>query len=153
LFLDEIQSDWHADLHDDADPDRQAEFPSPRAPFRNERPLSVRDKPRVIGCAESYPQHIALPRGCLDAAQSLLRENGIACDLRDERFGGEPPDASFAGSLRLDQEAAIAGMLLHDAGVLWAPTAFGKTVAAAAMIARRGVKPLVLVHRTELLKQ
>lgn len=37
--------------------------------------------------------------------------------------------------------------------VFCAPTAFGKTVAAAAMIARRGVNTLVLVHRTELLKQ
>ena len=44
-------------------------------------------------------------------------------------------------------------MLHHDAGVLCAPTAFGKTVTAAAMIARRGVNTLVLVHRTELLKQ
>jgi superfamily II DNA or RNA helicase len=34
-----------------------------------------------------------------------------------------------------------------------APTAFGKTVTAAAIIARRGVNTLVLVHRTELLKQ
>ena len=44
-------------------------------------------------------------------------------------------------------------MLHHDAGVLCAPTAFGKTVTAAAMIARRGVNTLVLVHRRELLKQ
>ena len=43
--------------------------------------------------------------------------------------------------------------LHHDAGVLCAPTAFGKTVTAAAIIARRGVNTLVLVHRTELLKQ
>lgn len=35
-----------------------------------------------------------------------------------------------------------------------APTAFGKTVTAAAMIARqRGLNTLVLVHRRELLKQ
>lgn len=60
---------------------------------------------------------------------------------------------SFVGTLRLDQEAAVAAMLHHDAGVLCAPTAFGKTVTAAAMIARRGVNTLVLVHRTELLKQ
>jgi len=44
-------------------------------------------------------------------------------------------------------------MLNPDTGVLCAPTAFGKTVTAAAMIARRGVNTLVLVHRTELLKQ
>jgi superfamily II DNA or RNA helicase len=72
-------------------------------------------------------------------ALDLLRDNGIACDLRDERFGGEPIDVSFVGTLRLDQEAAVAGMLHHDTGVLCAPTAFGKTVTAAAMIARRGV--------------
>lgn len=43
--------------------------------------------------------------------------------------------------------------LLFLNGVLCAPTAFGKTVTAAAIIARRGVNTLVLVHRTELLKQ
>ena len=80
-------------------------------------------------------------------------QRGIAYDLRDERIGGHPIDVSFVGSLRLDQEAAVAGLLTHDAGVLCAPTAFGKTVTAAAMIARRGVNTLVLVHRTELLKQ
>ena len=42
--------------------------------------MSVWDKPRVIGCAENFPQHIGLPRGCLDAAQELLRSNGIRCD-------------------------------------------------------------------------
>jgi superfamily II DNA or RNA helicase len=132
---------------------RLAAFQNPEFYKAQAMRMSVWDKPRVIGCAESYPQHIALPRGCLDAALSLLRDNGIDGDLRDERFGGEALDVSFSGSLRLDQEAAIAGMLPHDAGVLCAPTAFGKTVTAAAMIARRGVNTLVLVHRTELLKQ
>lgn len=60
---------------------------------------------------------------------------------------------AFAGTLRVDQEAAAAAMLQHDTGVLCAPTAFGKTVTAAALIARRGVNTLVLVHHTELLKQ
>ena len=73
--------------------------------------------------------------------------------LRDKRVGGQPLDVSFVGGLRPDQEAAVAAMLPFDAGVLCAPTAFGKTVTAAAMIARRGVNTLVLVHRTELLKQ
>lgn len=115
--------------------------------------LSVWDKPRVIGCAENYPQHIALPRGCLDAAQELLRVNGIHSELHDERYGGESLEVTFAGNLRPDQQSAVAKMLSHDVGVLCAPTAFGKTVAAAAMIANRGVNTLVLVHRTELLKQ
>jgi superfamily II DNA or RNA helicase len=132
---------------------RLAAFQNPEFYKAQAMRMSVWDKPRVIGNAENYPQHIALPRGCLDAAVALLRDNGIACDLSDERFGGEPIDVGFVGTLRLDQEAAVAGMLRHDTGVLCAPTAFGKTVTAAAMIARRGVNTLVLVHRTELLKQ
>lgn len=132
---------------------RLAAFQNPEFYKAQAMRMSVWDKPRVIGNAENYPQHIALPRGCLDAALALLRDNGIACDLRDERFGGEPIDVAFSGTLRLDQEAAVSAMLHHDAGVLCAPTAFGKTVTAAAMIARRGVNTLVLVHRTELLKQ
>jgi superfamily II DNA or RNA helicase len=132
---------------------RLAAFQNPEFYKAQAMRMSVWDKPRVIGCAENYPNHIALPRGYLDAAQDLLRDNGIRCDLRDERFPGEALDVTFSGTLRLDQEAAVAAMLHHDAGVLCAPTAFGKTVTAAAMIARRGVNTLVLVHRTELLKQ
>ena len=132
---------------------RLAAFQNPEFYKAQAMRLSVWDKPRVIGCAENYPRHIALPRGCLDAALTLLRDIGVACDLRDERSCGEPIEVTFAGTLRTDQEAAVAAMLNHEAGVLCAPTAFGKTVTAAAMIARRGVNTLVLVHRTELLKQ
>ncbi|WP_367121968.1 DEAD/DEAH box helicase [Rhodoferax sp.] len=60
---------------------------------------------------------------------------------------------AFTGNLRSDQESAVTAMLMFDAGVFCAPTAFGKTVTAAAMIARRGVNTLVLVHRTDLLRQ
>ena len=132
---------------------RLAAFQNPEFYRAQAMRFSVWDKPRVIGCAENYPNHIALPRGCLDAAQALLRDNGIDCDLQDERFGGDALNVAFAGTLRLDQEAALTAMMHHDTGVLCAPTAFGKTVTAAAMIARRGVNTLVLVHRSELLKQ
>lgn len=132
---------------------RLAAFQNPEFYKKQAMRFSVWDEPRVIGCAENYPNHIALPRGCLDAALALLRDNAIGCELIDERYAGAPLDVAFAGTLRLDQEFAVAAMLHHDAGVLCAPTAFGKTVTAAAMIARRGVNTLVLVHRTELLKQ
>lgn len=132
---------------------RLAAFQNPEFYKKQAMRFSVWDEPRVIGCAENYPNHIALPRGCLDAALELLSDNAIDCELIDERYAGSPLDVTFAGTLRLDQEFAVAAMLHHDAGVLCAPTAFGKTVTAAAMIARRGVNTLVLVHRTELLKQ
>jgi superfamily II DNA or RNA helicase len=132
---------------------RLAAFQNPEFYKKQAMRFSVWNEPRVIGCAENYPNHIALPRGCLDAALELLRDNAIGCELIDERYAGVPLDVVFAGTLRLDQEFAVAAMLHHDAGVLCAPTAFGKTVTAAAMIARRGMNTLVLVHRRELLKQ
>jgi len=115
--------------------------------------LSVWDKPRVIGCAENFPRHIGLPRGCLDAVRVVCADNGIALSVDDERVAGRALNVAFAGELRLDQEAAVASMLGDDFGVLCAPTAFGKTVTAAALIAQRQTSTLILVHRTELLKQ
>ena len=32
--------------------------------------LPVWNKPRIIGCAENYPLHIGLPRGCLNAVNT-----------------------------------------------------------------------------------
>ena len=132
---------------------RLAAFQNPEFYKAQAMRLPVWDKPRVIGCAENYPMHIALLRGCLEAAQALLRENSIRCNLIDERTDGEPLDVGFSGTLRQDQEAAVGELLKHDMGILCAPTAFGKTVVAAAMVARRSVNTLILVHRTELLNQ
>ena len=132
---------------------RLAAFQNPEFYKAQAMRLPVWNKPRIIGCAENFPQHIALPRGCLDDVQALLYDNEIELVLHDERFAGEPIDVRFACTLRPDQEAALEGMLGHDTGILCAPTAFGKTVTAAALIARRGVNTLVLVHRTELLQQ
>ena len=132
---------------------RLAAFQNPEFYRAQAMRMSVWDKPRIIGCAENFPQHIALPRGCFDAVHDLLADNGIRLDLHDERRVGKPIADGFSGTLRPDQEAAVTAMLGHDTGVLCAPTAFGKTVTAAAIIARRGVNTLVLVHPTELLKQ
>lgn len=115
--------------------------------------MSVWNKPRIIGCAQNFPQHIGIPRGCWDAVQDLLKEYKITPQLQDERFSGVSLDVNFLGTLRPDQDAAIHALMPHDTGILCAPTAFGKTVTAAALIARRGVNTLVLVHRTELLRQ
>lgn len=132
---------------------RLAAFQNPEFYKAQAMRLPVWNKPRIIGCAENFPQHIALPRGCLDDIRTLLDENGVGLKVSDERFEGAWIDVRFAGTLRADQAAALEVMLEHDTGILCAPTAFGKTVAAAALIARRGVNTLVLVHRTELLQQ
>ncbi|MDU0697903.1 TOTE conflict system archaeo-eukaryotic primase domain-containing protein [Pseudomonas aeruginosa] len=132
---------------------RLAAFQNPEFYRAQAMRLPVWNKPRIIGCAENFPQHIALPRGCLDEVKALLHENAIELVLHDERYEGEAIAVSFTGTLRPDQRAALDAVLQHDTGVLCAPTAFGKTVTAAAIIAKRGVNTLVLVHRTELLQQ
>ncbi|EQD75073.1 type III restriction protein res subunit, partial [mine drainage metagenome] len=53
---------------------RLAAFRNPEFYKKQAMRFSVWDEPRVIGCAENYPSHIALPRGCLDAARDLLRD-------------------------------------------------------------------------------
>jgi superfamily II DNA or RNA helicase len=132
---------------------RLAAFQNPEFYKAQAMRLPVWNKPRIICCAENHPQHIGLPRGCTEAVMELLRENGIRPELHDERLPGRQVAATFTGTLREDQQAAVREMLRHEVGVLCAPTAFGKTVTAAALIALRSVSTLVLVHRTDLLRQ
>uniref|UniRef100_I2Q4F5 DNA/RNA helicase, superfamily II n=1 Tax=Desulfovibrio sp. U5L TaxID=596152 RepID=I2Q4F5_9BACT len=132
---------------------RLAAFQNPEFYKAQAMRLPVWNKPRVIGCAENYPKHIGLPRGCLDSLLDLLQSNNIQVVLQDERLQGEKISVKFLGALRTEQKLAVRAILRHDIGILCAPTAFGKTVTAAALIARRKVRTLVLVHRTELLRQ
>jgi superfamily II DNA or RNA helicase len=48
---------------------------------------------------------------------------------------------------------AIEQVISHDQGILSAPTAFGKTIVGACLIARRAVNVLILVHRRQLMDQ
>ena len=132
---------------------RLASFQNPEFYRAQAMRLPVWNKPRIIGCAENHPRHIGLPRGCLDALLALLRDNDIQVEIQDERISGQFLSAQFTGILREDQQKAIEKMLAHDIGVLCAPTGFGKTVTASAIIAQRKVNTLILVHRTELLHQ
>jgi len=115
--------------------------------------LPTYGRPRIIACAEAHPEHIALPRGCLDALKALLRKHQVRYKIKDLRVSGEPLRVSFQGDLRPDQITAAKALLPHENGVLAATTAFGKTVLAAWMIAERGVNTLVLVHRQQLMVQ
>ena len=132
---------------------RLAAFQNPEFYRAQAMRLSTYDKPRIIHCAEDHPKHFGLPRGSLEEVQQLLESLKIKPVLRDERCLGIPLNVSFVGALRPDQQAAAEAMLAHDTGVLAATTAFGKTVLAAWLIARRGVNTLVLVHRQQLLEQ
>jgi len=132
---------------------RVAAFQNPEFYKTQAMRLPTYAKPRIISCAEEHPQHISLPRGCLEDLREVLIDLNIRPVIRDERFSGHPLHATFQGELRTEQKVAAEAMLKHDTGVLAATTAFGKTVIAAWLIAQRGVNTLVLVHRRQLLDQ
>ena len=111
-------------------------------------------KPRIISCAEYYSQHIALPRGCQDELINLLGELKIQSVIQDERFSGNKiPDLQFQGQLTDEQTQAANKLLEHDIGTLSATTAFGKTVVALHVLAKRQTNTLIIVHRHQLLDQ
>ncbi|PIE53423.1 DEAD/DEAH box helicase [Candidatus Fermentibacteria bacterium] len=132
---------------------RLAAFQNPEFYRAQAMRLPVWNKPRIICCAENFDEYIRLPRGCGESLAELMRTNGISLEKTDKRLAGKPLKVSFRGVLREDQQKALSAILRNDIGVLSAPTAFGKTVLASALIARRQVSTLVLVHRTALMRQ
>ena len=132
---------------------RLAAFQNPEFYKAQAMRLSTFDKPRIIACAEDHPQHIGLPRGCLDDLLQTMSALDIKPLVHDQRNPGEPLDVKFQGELRPEQDVAAHAILAQDIGVLAATTAFGKTVVAAWLIAQRGVNTLVLVHRRQLQQQ
>ncbi len=115
--------------------------------------LSTYGKPRVISCGESFPEHIGLPRGCLEEVVDLFGKNGVKTEIQDERNPCQKIHVSFSSELRPEQQDSVKQFLNFDEGILCATTAFGKTVVAACLIAKRGVNTLVLVHRRQLMDQ
>ena len=108
---------------------------------------------RVICCAEYRGSFLVLPRGCFDDAMNWMLENFVSVDLHDKRCGGRSICASFNGELREEQITAFEALSANDTGVLSATTAFGKTVIGAALIAKKRVNTLILVHRAQLMEQ
>jgi superfamily II DNA or RNA helicase len=115
--------------------------------------LPIFNIPRIIRCAEDFPQHIGLPRGCLEEVLNFFKVGRAAVTIEDQRNESTPIKVHFRGELRPGQEEAARALLDHETGILSAPTAFGKTVIAAWVIAQRKVSTLVLVHRKQLLDQ
>jgi len=132
---------------------RVAAFQNPEFYKAQAMRLSTYNKPPIISCCEDFTKYIGIPRGCLDEVVELFHSLKIKTKIIDKRFSGTPISFKFQGTLRTEQQAAAQAMLRHDTGVLSATTAFGKTVIAAYLIAKRKVNTLVLVHRRQLLDQ
>ncbi len=132
---------------------RIAAFPNPEFYRAQAMRLSTYGKPRMICCAEDFPEQIALPRGCIGELLDLLKALRVPTVIDEKRTRGAGLSLQFHGELTEQQRDAAEAMLKHETGVLVAPTAFGKTVVAAWLIARRGVNTLVMVHTRQLMDQ
>lgn len=116
--------------------------------------FSTHGIPRYISCARIEQGYISVPRGCFDDLQALLHEQGITVEIDDRRMPGQLlPEVSLKATLRRDQKKAVTALADHDTGILHAPTAFGKTVTAIGIVAKRQVNTLILTHSRQLLDQ
>ena len=132
---------------------RIASFRNPEFYSKQALRLSTYQTPRIISCADLTDEYLALPRGCEDAVTALLNDKGVACRFEDKTNRGRRIAVHFNGELREEQQEAVDALAKNHTGVLYATTAFGKTVTAIGLIARHGVNTLVLVHTKALLDQ
>lgn len=115
--------------------------------------LPIYNKPRIIDTTEETEKFICIPRGCEESLLTLLDNADAEYIIEDKRNIGLPINVKFNGELYAEQQTAVDEMLKYENGVLSATTAFGKTVVASYIIARRSVNSLILVHSAALLEQ
>ena len=132
---------------------RLAAFPNPGFHAKQRMRMSTYGIPRIICAAEETEQWISIPQGLRAALEALAEGAGAALTFEDQRDLGRPLAVRFNGELRMDQAFAVDALETEDNGVMAAATAFGKTVAAIALIARVGRSALILVHTQALLVQ
>lgn len=132
---------------------RMTSFRNPDFYAKQAMRFSTYDTPRIISCVEIVNDYLHIPRGCEDAILDIFKERNIPVSIEDNTQHGIPIKVSFVGELRSEQQDALQNLLCFDNGILSATTAFGKTVIAAALIAKRQINTLVLVHTKALLQQ
>ena len=132
---------------------RIAAFKNPEFYSKQAMRISTYNIPRIICRADFTDEYLAMPRGCEDAIINMLCSLKIDYEIVDNTNHGKPIGVTFKGKERDEQLDAINALMPFSNGVLSATTAFGKTVTAAALIARRKTNTLILVHSKALLMQ
>lgn len=132
---------------------RLAAFKNPEFYAKFGMRLPIYNLPHIISCSEITDDYLILPRGCEESAIGFFKNNEVEVDIEDKTTRGISIEVDFNGELFQEQKLAIEELARHRCGTLYATTAFGKTVTAAAMIARKKVNTLILVHTKALLDQ
>lgn len=130
-----------------------AAFKNPEFYSKQAMRISTYNIPRIICRADFTDEYLAMPRGCEDAIIDMLYSLKIDYEIVNNTNHGKPIGVTFKGKERNEQLDAINALMPYSNGVLSATTAFGKTVTAAVLIARRKTNTLILVHSKALLMQ
>lgn len=115
--------------------------------------LPTYNLPRIISCSDIIDDYLLMPRGCEESILDFFITNGVEVAIEDKTTEGEHINVTFNGELRPEQVSAVEALTAHRCGTLHAATAFGKTVTAAALIAKKNVSTLILVTTKALLEQ
>lgn len=127
-----------------------AAFQNPEYQKRNTRFASG---PPVISLAgfSADGQYLELPKGLLQPLLDQLADGDIPVEFEDRSQAGQRLEIEFNGKLREEQQEMVDTLAAHETGILEAATGTGKTVMAAALIAKKKVNTLVLVQSKEIL--
>ncbi len=132
---------------------RLSAFQNPEFYKTQKMRMSTYGIPMIIWSLDETDEYIGIPRGCKSALIHLLDEANVEYIFEDKRNNGKQIDVQFRGILREEQQLASDTLLQHENGILSLPTAFGKTVIGASLIAERKCNTLILVHLQTLLDQ
>jgi len=132
---------------------RVATFANPEHFQKQKMRFSTWNIPKYIFCGDLEGKSLILPSGLLEKVEEICKDAGAAFKSVDYRPSHKKFRVSFKGKLKKEQKRAVEEVLQHEYGVLVAPPGSGKTVMGCAILAKRKVPTLILVHRAPLLEQ
>lgn len=109
--------------------------------------------PRVLNLYKEDSDFLYLPRGVYKLLIDILKQYKIEYKCENIRTKGEKLDITFKGTLYPEQVEALKSFDKSNSGLFLAPTAFGKTIVAIALIAKLKISTLILVEKNSLINQ
>jgi len=132
---------------------RLASFTNPEFYIRQNLRKSTFNTPRVISLFDMNERYVILPRGVVTKIQKLFQSHNAQLIIEDKLFLQKIDKPKLSIELRDNQKTAYNKILKNDYALLIAPPGYGKTAVASAVIAKRRVNTLILVHKITLLEQ
>lgn len=132
---------------------RLTSFSNPEFYKAQSQRLSTHRIPRKIQGFDEDDTYFIFPRGSYEGIIKILESTFNEVTINDQQNHGETEQMEFQGQLSSQQQEAVEELTSFSNGILSASTGFGKTVVAAALISKRKVNTLIIVHRKQLMEQ